>query len=183
MHCYWAKYPNSHKISFFLNQRAANTGWGAEEDRPSKWVQDKFQNPRTDRRSGRPNHSMGSSRLGPGGSDDYQHSEGKDNNGRAELNAKDDERRGVKTQWEQNSNVTKHKDTCDGSSIDRKRSSCSEPNSKEERDWRNEKRPRKYESESHHREDKYSREKDNRSGRDRDPSRHHHRRDKDERDR
>ncbi|KAG6422845.1 hypothetical protein SASPL_113227 [Salvia splendens] len=136
-------------------QRAANTGWGAEEDKPSRWVQDKFKNPEMDRRSGRPSHR---------GNDDYQRPRGNGNNERAELNAKDDERRGVKTQLE-------HKDTRDDSSTDRRsRSSFNEPNSNVERGWRNENRSRKYESESHHREDTYTREKEARSGRDRDIS-------------
>ncbi|KAL1561342.1 zinc finger CCCH domain-containing protein 25-like [Salvia divinorum] len=122
-------------------QRAANTGWGAEEDKPSRWVQDKFKNPEMDRRSGRPDHR---------GNDDYQRPRKNSNNERAEL---------------------EHKDTHDGSSTDkRSRSSYNEPDSKVERDWRNENRSRKYESESHHREDTYSREKEARSGRDRDIS-------------
>lgn len=125
-------------------------------------MQDKFQDPERDRRSDRPNlTSRPSSHQGH----------------RSELNAKDDVRR-------VDDDVTTFKNTRDGSTTDRRpRSSYSEPNSKEERDWRNEKRSRHYEPEPHLREDKYSREKDRRSGHDRETSRHHHRREKDERDR
>lgn len=162
-------------------QRAANTGWGAEEDRRQKWVQDKFQDPEKDGRSGRSNHtSRPAPRQGHRGSDDYQHSQERGNktgrDERAELDAKDYERRAVKKQEE---DVTKHKDGRVGSSTDRRsRSSYDEPNSKEEHDWRNEKRSRKYEPGSYHREDKYSRERDSRSGRDRDTSQHRHRRER-----
>ncbi|KAH6778425.1 RNA recognition motif protein [Perilla frutescens var. frutescens] len=151
-------------------QRAANTGWGAEEDRRAKWVQDKFQDPDMDGKSGRSNHtSRPASRPGHRGRDDYQYSQGKGNKSgqeksyeRTEMNAKDyDERRAVKKQLEPEDNVTKHRSAHDGSSTDRRsKSGHSEPNSKEEHDWRNEKRARKYESESRHREDKYSRERD-----------------------
>ncbi|KAI3459722.1 hypothetical protein Pfo_016385 [Paulownia fortunei] len=171
-------------------QRAANTGWGVEEDRRSMWVQDKFEGSVTDGRTGRSNHIPGPApRQGHRGIDkDSQYSRAKGNETGRErpyegtgLNAKDHERRVLKKQFEQKDNVTKHKDVHDSSSIDRRsRPSYTEPNSREERDWRNEKRSRKYESESYHREDKYGRERDSRSGRDRDISEHHRRRDEDE---
>ncbi|PHT91463.1 hypothetical protein T459_06576 [Capsicum annuum] len=38
--------------TLFLFSRAANTGWGAEEDRSSRWSHDKVDDSRKDRRSG-----------------------------------------------------------------------------------------------------------------------------------
>ncbi|KAL8491941.1 hypothetical protein ACS0TY_023516 [Phlomoides rotata] len=135
-------------------QRAANTGWGAEEDKPSRWVQDKFPASTMDRRSGR---SMAPPQRHKN-NDDYQYSQAKGN------------------ETEQERSYGKR------SSADKtSRSNYNEQNTKEERDYRNEKRSRKYEHESHYREDKYSsRERESRSGRERDASQHHRRRERDE---
>ncbi|KAK6145754.1 hypothetical protein DH2020_019623 [Rehmannia glutinosa] len=164
-------------------QRAANTGWGAEEDRRPSWVQDKFEGSVMDRRAGRSNHTSGAADK------DSQYSRAKGTETgrerpyeRTGLNTEDYERRVVKKQWEEKDNVTKHKDVHDSSSTDkrsRSRPSYTEQNSREERDWRNEKRSRKYESESY-REDKYGGERSSRSGCGRDISQHHRRRDDDE---
>ncbi|KAL8503760.1 hypothetical protein ACS0TY_022470 [Phlomoides rotata] len=56
-------------------QRAANIGWGAEEDKPSRWVQDKFPASTMDRRSGR---SMVPPKRHKS-NDDYQYSQAKGN--------------------------------------------------------------------------------------------------------
>lgn len=131
-------------------QRAANTGWGAEEDRPSKWVQDKFPASTMDRRSGR---SMAPPQRHKS-SDNYQYSQ-----------------KGNEAEQERSYDKRSSTDKTSRSSY-----------SKEESDYRDEKRSRKYEHEPHHREDKYSsRERESRSGsgRERDVSQHHRRRERD----
>ncbi|KAL8026629.1 hypothetical protein ABFX02_14G041100 [Erythranthe guttata] len=107
-------------------QRAANTGWGAEEDRHSKRTQDKYEGSLGHRSK---HTSPPPSRQIPKPSDrDSQYSR-----------AKSDEFR-------------------NSSSTD-KRPRSRYPESGEERDRRNEKIPRKNESESYQREDKYRRER------------------------
>ncbi|PIM99748.1 putative RNA-binding protein (RRM superfamily) [Handroanthus impetiginosus] len=155
-------------------QRAANTGWGAEEDRHSRWAQDKFEGSRPAPRQGHKNSDEDSKYSRAKG---YERSyEG------AGSSAKDHERRVVKTKKD---DVTKDRDIHYSPSSHRR--SRPEPSFREERDRMDEKRSRKYEPESYHsREDKYGRERDGRSDHDKDAStsrhrrRHRRRRDEDE---
>ncbi|XP_011069503.1 zinc finger CCCH domain-containing protein 25-like, partial [Sesamum indicum] len=175
------------KALLSLIQRAANTGWGAEEDRRPRWVQDKFEDSVRDGRTGRSNHiSEPASRQGHKSNDrDSKYSRAKGNETARESshegagsNAKDHDRRDAKKQPEQKDHISKHKEFHDSSSTNkRSRESYTEPNSREERHRGNEKRSRNYDTEPYRREHKYGRERDSRSGRDMDASKHHRRRD------
>ncbi|KAL0358575.1 UNVERIFIED_CONTAM: Zinc finger CCCH domain-containing protein 42 [Sesamum angustifolium] len=168
-------------------QRAANTGWGAEEDSRPRWVQDKFEDSVRDGRTGRSNHmSEPAPRQGHKTNDrDSKYSRAKGNETARESshegagsNARAHDRRDTKKQPEQKDHISKHKEFRDSSSMDkRSRASYAEPNFREERDRGYEKRSRNYDTEPNRREDKYGRERVNRSGRDMDASKHHRRRD------
>ncbi|CAA0812025.1 Zinc finger CCCH domain-containing protein 42 [Striga hermonthica] len=112
-------------------QRAADTGWGAEEDRHSRWVQDKFE--------GRTGHSHHTSGSAPPEARTIS-----DKHFRPKATETDRHRDSKRS----HTNYAERKD------------------SMEERDYRNDKRSRKYESESYHGGDKYGRDSSSRSGRD-----------------
>ncbi|KAL3840412.1 hypothetical protein ACJIZ3_025003 [Penstemon smallii] len=125
-------------------QRAANTGWGAEEDRPTRSVQDKYEGSTRDGRTGQSSHVSRPPVPHRGHRSGDKDSHSSQARGNDHDNTKTDKR---------------------------SRPSYNEPNSGEEQDWRTEKRSRKYHSESYHREDKYDREWDSRSIRDREKRR------------
>lgn len=136
--CYTAICWHLPLIHLFLIQRAADTGWGAEEDRHSRWVQDKFEG-----RTGRANHTSG-----------FPPAEAHKNNDKHfRTKATETGRERLRDSKRLHTNHSEQKD------------------SMEEREYRNEKRSRKYGSESYH-EDKYGRDRSSRPGCD---SRHHHR--------
>ncbi|CAA2966394.1 zinc finger CCCH domain-containing 25-like [Olea europaea subsp. europaea] len=132
-------------------QRVANTGWGAEEDRQSRWALDKFEgSARCGRRSDQSSHVPESATLrGHRYTNKDSHNSPlkfsdiglKRSCERIESNALD--RIGVK---------------CRGGMIMNQ--------SREETMVRDEMRSRQYESESYHREDRYGRRGDGRSARD-----------------
>lgn len=113
-------------------QRAANTGWGHKEDRSSRWGHDKFDgSTRNGRQSGR------SGRVPESPSKD-----GSSKNYEKQLEQKD---RGKRERDESHDRGSKWHD---------------ESKYREDRDRRDEKRSRRYESESYHRNDRDSRSKD-----------------------
>ncbi|KAL2554981.1 zinc finger CCCH domain-containing protein 25 [Forsythia ovata] len=147
-------------------QRAANTGWGAEEDRRSRWAQDKFEGSARDgRRSDESSRVPESATQGGHSYTDkdshnspakFSHTGKRRSHERIESNAKDSDRRGVE----------KHKDGWYKADSDR-RSMRNDDEPKSRRDYEgNEMRPRRYESESYHKEDRYGRRGDDRSTRD-----------------
>ncbi|CAA2994938.1 zinc finger CCCH domain-containing 25 [Olea europaea subsp. europaea] len=167
-------------------QRAANTGWGAEEDRQSRWVRDKFEgSARGGRRSDQSSRVPESvTQRGHRYTDKDSHNspakfgdtDRKRSSERIESNAKDLDRRGFEKHRE---NVTKHKDDWDKTDSDkRSRRNDDEPKSRRDYDRGDEMRSRRYESESYHKEDRYGRRGDGGSARD---SSHHHQRTDEER--
>ncbi|XP_051129948.1 zinc finger CCCH domain-containing protein 25 [Andrographis paniculata] len=140
-------------------QRAANTGWGAKEDKESnsRWGHDKFK----DGRGGNKNSNKDSQYSRARGDETAR-----DNRYREpQLDTRDDERRSGKK--ESDKGYYKPKDVRDASTTDKRtRQSYISPDAREEHDRRNEKKTRKYD-------DRHSRERDSRS------SHHHHRGDRD----
>lgn len=150
------KYGDSCRFSHD-EQRAANTGWGPEEDRKSRWTHDKFDNcsganKRTD--DAPPSHAPKGNRA-----DDYDRkgSRGKDNTeidhrqiaADLDLERRD---RGRRPEYEEG----RGKQTVD------RRSSRYEPESKSRDDYdgREEKRSRRYETESNARDNQEEKDRD-----------------------
>ncbi|XP_073134569.1 zinc finger CCCH domain-containing protein 25 [Henckelia pumila] len=152
-------------------QRAANTGWGAEEDRPSKWGHDKFEGSRKGGRSAPwgeghiNNKDLLKSRPKSHDTDRERSYKG------TGTNAKDVERRSAD---ERRENETRHNNERHDLISHKKHMS------REEHNDRNDERSKKYESESYCREERNGMEGDKRSVRDRDVNRHRHRRDEEE---
>lgn len=164
------KYGDSCKFSHD-EQRAANTGWGAEEDRHSKWDHNKFEGSGKGGRSApwgegyRSNKDLPRSRPKSHDTDREMSHKG------IETNAKDFGRRYVD---ERRENETRQKNERHSRNIDKR------PMSREEQNDMNDKRSKKYESESYRREEQNGIERDKRSVGDRDVTRYRHRRDEEE---
>ncbi|XP_075512048.1 zinc finger CCCH domain-containing protein 42 [Primulina tabacum] len=164
------KYGDSCKFSHD-EHRAANTGWGAEEDRHSKRGHDKFEGSGKGDRSAprgeghRSNKDLPNSRPKSHDTDREMSYKG------TGTNAKDFGRRYVD---ERRENETRQKNEHRNLNIDRRQMSRDEHND------RNDKRSKKYESESHRREEHNGMERDKRSIGDRDVTRYRHRRDEEE---
>uniref|UniRef100_A0A5B6YX91 Putative zinc finger CCCH domain-containing protein 25 isoform X2 n=1 Tax=Davidia involucrata TaxID=16924 RepID=A0A5B6YX91_DAVIN len=164
-------------------QRAANTGWGPEDNRSSRWGHDKFEgSTKYEKRSGQSNHVPESAaQEGLRSSDkDARSSRAKGYEGgieghykRSELNSRDQDSRGLERQLERKEKEMNQE--WDRRATDRRSTRNDvEPNSGEDHD-RREKRSRRHESESSHREDRDNRGGEKRSTHDRDSSSHHHR--------
>ncbi|KAI5675011.1 hypothetical protein M9H77_05961 [Catharanthus roseus] len=121
-------------------QRAANTGWGHEEDRRSRWTHDRFDGPTRN-----PRQSGGSTRV-------------------PESSSHDESRKNYDKQLDRKDKDTRHLDE----SHDRRSKRHDESNYREDRDRRDEKRSRRNESEHYHRDDRDSKSKDKKPARDRD---------------
>lgn len=165
-------------------QRAANTGWGPQEARNSKWDEYKFGSPkRSERLPGQFNRVPDSAgQEGNRLSDkDVRSSRAKESEKgtnryqkRTEPSSRDQDRRSLPRRPEQEKEMDcKDRDR----RADEKRSTRhdSESNSREDRDRREEKRSRKHESGSYDREDKYNTGREKRSVHDRDSSSHRYR--------
>ncbi|KZV15546.1 hypothetical protein F511_32196 [Dorcoceras hygrometricum] len=154
------KYGDSCKFSHD-EQRAANSGWGAEEDRRSNWGHDKFGGSRkgdtTWGEVGRRNNDSPKSRTNGHHRDRESSFKGTGTNAKSERSV-----------HERRENERRHKDDRHNINTHKR------PMSREEHDERNDKRPKNSESESCRREVHNDMERDKRSVRDRDVTRHCH---------
>ncbi|KAL3518070.1 hypothetical protein ACH5RR_020659 [Cinchona calisaya] len=153
-------------------RRAANTGWGHEEDRHSRWANDKFEGSiRTGKQSGASGRIPESgNQEGHGFMDkDSRGSRSKINNMGSERHYEHDElgsrdvgNRDHEKRLERKEKDMRHRDDRDDL---HDRGSRRRDDSREDRDLRDEKRSRRYESESYNREDRNSRGKDEKRSR------------------
>ncbi|PSS14203.1 Zinc finger CCCH domain-containing protein [Actinidia chinensis var. chinensis] len=176
-------------------QRAANTGWGPEDGKSSRWGHDRFEGPtKIEQRSGTTNRIPEiTAREGHKSNDKDGRSSrtkgsevGKESlNKPRELSSRDHDRRDVDNRSEWKEKEVDDKEDYDKRAGERRpRTQDAELNSREDRDRREEKRSRRHESESNHKEDLDTRGRDRRSDNARDSSSHRHRRmDEDDRHR
>lgn len=164
------KYGDNCKFSHD-EQRAANTGWGAEEDRHSKWGHNKFEGLGKGDRYAPRGEGRISNKDSPK-SRPKSHDTGREISYKGTgTNAKDFGRRHAD---ERRENETRQNNERHSQNIDKR------PMFREEHNDRNDKRSKKYESESYRREERHGTERDKRSVGDRDVTRHPRRRDDDE---
>ncbi|XP_073280164.1 zinc finger CCCH domain-containing protein 42 [Primulina huaijiensis] len=164
------KYGDSCKFSHD-EQRAANTGWGAEEDRHSKRGHDKFEGLGKGDRSALRGEGHRSNKDSPNSRPKSHDTDREMSYKGTGTNAKDFGRRYVD---ERRENETRQKNEHRSLNIDKR------PMTRDEHNDRNDKRSKKYESESHRREEHNGMERDRRSIGDRDVTRYRHRRDEEE---
>lgn len=166
-------------------QRAANTGWGAEDQKSSRWGNDKFEgSAKSEKRAVQSNRVPDSASQegvrfsdkevrGPRENERASESHRK----RSELDLRDEDGRGrgLERRLERKENETNHKDYRDRRSIEKRSTGHDfESDCRVDGDRRGEKRSRKYESESYKGEDRDTN-RDKRSVHDRDSSSKRHR--------
>ncbi|GFZ13301.1 RNA recognition motif (RRM)-containing protein [Actinidia rufa] len=168
-------------------QRAANTGWGPEDSKSSRWGHDRFEgSTKSEKQSGTTNRipeftvqeglksndkNARSSRTK--GSEIDKESRNK----LRELSSRDHDRRDTENRLAWKEKEMDDKDDYDKRAGERRpRKHDTEPNSREDHDRREDKLSRRHESESNHKEDLDTRGRDRSSDPDRDSSSHRHRR-------
>ncbi|XP_055825520.1 zinc finger CCCH domain-containing protein 25 [Solanum dulcamara] len=169
-------------------KRAANTGWGAAEDRSLRWSHDKVEDSRKDGRSGqwgRPpwpdyKEEVKVSDKDPRNSNakisDIERHEQRDSTARDHYKRDVEQRRSERKEKESNykdddldrSHVERRSRRYDGvqdsgEATERKSRRCDDVTSKEYDDRRDERRQKRYESESYHAEKRESREREKRA--------------------
>lgn len=140
-------------------RRAANTGWGHEEDRRSRWNNDKFEDSRKKGAQPEPSGRFQKSLPERGNlKKDYTSSRAKGDSGDPAERAGKDSRAGgdrsYQKQLELEEKDMKHRDESEKLRSRWSRRQDNESNMKEYRDRRDEKRTRKQEPESYSRDDK-----------------------------
>lgn len=166
-------------------KRAANTGWGAEEDRSTRWSHDKVEDSRKDQRSGqwsrppRPDYkeevqiSDKDPRNSKAKISDIERHEQRDLTGRGHYKRDVEQHRSEQSEKESNykedrSHVERRSRRYDdvqnsGEATERKSRRHDDVTSKEYDDRRDERRQKRYESESYHAEKRESREREKRA--------------------
>ncbi|KAI8574009.1 hypothetical protein RHMOL_Rhmol01G0320500 [Rhododendron molle] len=167
-------------------QRAANTGWGPEDNKNSRWGNDRFEGPtKTDKRSG-PQMAEISAQEGLRSSDkDARSSRTKGSEiGRDSYNKMRDTRSRDEDRSEWKEKERGHKEDYYKRAAERRPPRHdAEPNSRDDHDRREEKWSRRHEPDSDNKEDRDRRGRDRRSDQDRDSSPQHRRQRLDEDDR
>lgn len=154
-------------------QRAANTGWGHEEDRRSRWANDKFEGSTSDRKQfgGSDRVLESASQKGRGLTDkDPRGSRAKGTKTgldrhyeQGELSPRERGRRDCEKRLDRKETDARHRDERNDLRVRESRRRDVESNLGEDRNGRDEKRSRKYEDESYKNEDRDSRGLDRRS--------------------
>lgn len=168
-------------------QRAANTGWGPEDYKKSRWGHDRFDgSTKSEKQTGSSNrNSEFPAQEGYRSSDrDARSSRTKGSevgresqNKLRELKSRDTDHRDTENQFEQKEKMDQKEDWDKRAGAEKRpRRHDAKPNSREDHDndRREEKRSRRNESESLHKEDLHTRGRDRRSDHDRDSSSHRH---------
>ncbi|XP_028127416.1 zinc finger CCCH domain-containing protein 25-like isoform X1 [Camellia sinensis] len=168
-------------------QRAANTGWGPEDYKKSRWGHDRFEgSTKSEKQTGSSNRNSEfpaqeghrSSDRGARSSRTKGSEVGRESQNKLrELKSRDTDHGDMENQFEQKEKMDQKEDWDKrGGAEKRPRRHDAEPNSREDHDndRREEKRSRRNESESYHKEDLHTRGRDRRSDHDRDSSSHRH---------
>ncbi|KAF7154314.1 hypothetical protein RHSIM_Rhsim01G0236200 [Rhododendron simsii] len=167
-------------------QRAANTGWGPEDNKNSRWGNDRFEGPtKTEKRSGPPIAEI-SAQEGLRSSDKDARSFrtkgseiGKDSYNKVrDIRSRDEDQ----SEWKEKERGHKE-DYYKRAAERRPPRHDAEPNSRDDHDRREEKRSRRHEPDSDNKEDRDRRGRDRRSDHHRDSSPQHRRQRLDEDDR
>lgn len=167
-------------------QRAANTGWGAEDHRKLRRVDDKFEgSARIEKKPGQLGHAPDSTGQDGFRLTDREVKESRvqvnergieRHHKRIESNSRDHDDRGIEKRLERQEREMDHKDSRDRQAFEeRSKRRDFESDPRENGHRREEMGSRKHESESYHREDRKSRGKDKRPVHDRDSSPHRYR--------
>ncbi|CAK9164220.1 unnamed protein product [Ilex paraguariensis] len=162
-------------------QRAANTGWGAEDNKNPRWGHEKFEGSmRNEKRSGQSNRVAESAtqeglRLGDKDARSYR-ARGFEASMERHSQSRDRDSIGLEKRSEQKERGTIDKEDKDMRATEkRSRRHDFELNSREDRDRKEQKGSRMHDSESYHREDRDKKIGDKRSAHDRDSSSHRRR--------